>query len=140
MKKKRLDVEFTLDFDLYGITAVLKPYKLAWEINRCLHIQLVKTDDYEVVQKNQSVNHYFHYTQSTTHSLVKLFRNKPAEENEERNLLLPEMPRFDFILLTRGDSYSDSNRLQELLRNIPSVEWAAFIPLAALKSKEHLIF
>ena len=66
--------------------------------------------------------------------------NKPIEENEERNLLLPELPRFDFIFLARGEAYVDSNRLQELLRNIPSVELVAFIPLTALKSKEHFIF
>jgi hypothetical protein len=73
--------------------------------------------------------------------LVKLLKNKPIEEeNEERNLLLPEHPRFDFVLLVRSEDFSDSNRLQELLRNIPSVELVAFIPLTALKSKEHFIF
>ena len=140
MKKRRLDIEYTFDFDLYGITATMKPYKMAWEINRCLNINLVKSDDYEVMNKNKSLSNYLHYDQNTTHSLVKLFRNKPIEENEQRNLLLPELPHFDFILLTRGEAYADNNRLQELLRNIPSVELVAFIPLTALKSKEHFIF
>ncbi|MGC4020770.1 MAG: IPExxxVDY family protein [Cyclobacteriaceae bacterium] len=140
MKKKRLDIEFTLDFDFYGIISTIKPYKMAWELNRSLNINMVKSEDYEVVHKNNSVSSYLHYSQITTHTLVKLFKNKPIEENEERNLLLPELPRFDFIFLARGEAYVDSNRLQELLRNIPSVELVAFIPLAALKSKEHFIF
>jgi hypothetical protein len=140
MKKKRLDIEYTLDFDLYGISSSIKPYKMAWELNRCLNINLVKSEDYEVTHKNNSVSNYLHYSQTTTHTLVKLLKNKPIEENEERNLLLPELPRFDFILLAKGDAYTDNNRLQELLRNIPSVELVAFIPLTALKSKEHFIF
>lgn len=140
MKKKRLDIEYTFDFDLYGISTTLKPYKLAWELNRCLHINLIKSEDYEVTHKNNSVNNHLHYAQTSAHTLIKLFQNKPVEESEERNLLLPELPRFDFILLVRGEAYTDSNRLQELLRNIPSVEWVAFIPLTALKSKEHFIF
>ncbi|MBI1767082.1 MAG: IPExxxVDY family protein [Bacteroidetes bacterium] len=139
MKKKRLDIEYTLDFDLYGIISTIKPYKMAWELNRCLNIKLVKSDDYEVAHKN-SVNNYQHYSQITSHTLVKLLKNRPIEENQERNLLLPEMPRFDFIFLARGEAYTDNNRLQELLRNIPSVELVAFIPLTALKSKEHFIF
>jgi hypothetical protein len=140
MKKKRLDIEYTFDFDLYGISTAIKPYKMAWELNRCLNINLIKSEDYEVAHKNKSVNNYLHYSQTTTHTLVKLFKNKPIEENEERNLLLPELPRFDFIFLAHGEAYTDSNRLQELLRNIPSVELVAFIPLTALKSKEHFIF
>jgi hypothetical protein len=140
MKKKRLDIEYTLDFDLYGIISTIKPYKMAWELNRCLNINLINSEDYEVMHKNKSLSNYIHYSQNASHSLVKLFRNKPIEENEERNLLLPELPHFDFIFLARGEAYADNNRLQELLRNIPSVELVAFIPLTALKSKEHFIF
>lgn len=113
---------------------------MAWELNQCLNINLIKSEDYEVAHKNKTVSNYLHYSQVTTHTLVKLFQNKPLEETEERNLLLPELPRFDFIFLARGEAYADSNRLQELLRNIPSVELVAFIPLTALKSKEHFIF
>ena len=140
MKKKRLDIEYTIDFGLYGIISTIKPYKLAWELNRCLNINLVKSEDYEVVHKNKSTNNYLHYSQSIMYSHVKLLKNKPVEESDGRDLLLPEHPRFDFILLTRGEAYNDNNRLQELLRNIPSVEWVAFIPLDAIKSKDHLIF
>jgi hypothetical protein len=32
------------------------------------------------------------------------------------------------------------NRLQEVLRNIPSIELTAFIPLDALKTKDNFIF
>ncbi|HTH55399.1 MAG TPA: IPExxxVDY family protein, partial [Cyclobacteriaceae bacterium] len=80
MKKKRLDIEYTFDFEMYGIRSTLKPYKLAWELNRCLNINLVKSPDYEVVHKSRATSNHLHYTQSKTHSLIKLLQNKPVEE------------------------------------------------------------
>jgi hypothetical protein len=47
---------------------------------------------------------------------------------------------FDFVLLTQSDDPAKSNRLQEVLRLIPSVELVAFIPLGALKAKDYFIF
>ena len=57
-----------------------------------------------------------------------------------KNLLVPEFPHLDFILMAEGDEHMEINRLQELLHNIPSIELVAFLPLAALKSKDNFIF
>ena len=140
MKKKRLDIDYTFDFDLYGIISTMKGYKLAWELNNTLGSKLVKSADYEVVHKNKVASNYLHYTQASEVNELKLFKNKPNEEGGVKDLLVPDHPHFDFILLTHGEAFADSNRLQELLRNIPSVELVAFIPLASLKTKEYFIF
>src|SRR5579859_152892 len=140
MKKKRLDIDYTFDFDLYGIISTMKGYKLAWELNHALGCKLVKSDDYEVVNKKKAASNYLHYTQAIEVNALKLFRNKPNEESGARDMLVPDNPHFDFILLAHGEAFADSNLLQELLRNIPSVELVAFIPLAALKTKEYFIF
>ena len=86
------------------------------------------------------LNKYLHYEQAGEVNSLKLFKNKPNEESGMRDFLVPEHPHFDFILLAHGEAFADSNRLQELLRNIPSIELVAFIPLAALKTKEYFIF
>jgi hypothetical protein len=70
---------------------------------------------------------------------LKLFRNKP-NETELRNYLVPEFPHYDYILSSQGEEQFNSNRLQEVLRNIPSIELVAFIPLGPLKSKDNFIF
>jgi hypothetical protein len=140
MKKKRLDIQYTFDFELYGIISTVKAYKLAWELNFALGSKLVKSDDYEVMHKNKSLCNYLHYAQINEVNSLKLFKNKPNEESGARECLVPEHPHFDFILLAHGEAFADSNRLQELLRNIPSIELVAFIPLAALKTKEYFIF
>ena len=140
MKKKRLDIEYTFDFELYGIISTVKAYKLAWELNHALGSKLVKSEDYTVMHKNKTINNYQHYAQVSEVNALKLFKNKPNEENSEKDFLVPEHPHFDFILLAHGEAFENSNRLQELLRNIPSIELVAFIPLAALKTKEYFIF
>ncbi len=139
-KKKRLDIEYSFDFELFGIISAVKAYKLAWDLNHALGSKLAKSEDYEVLHKNKSVCNYLHYAQAKEANGLKLFKNKPNEETKAKDFLVPEFPHFDFILLAQGEAFANSNRLQELLRNIPSVELVAFIPLAALKTKEYFIF
>jgi len=139
MKKKRLEIEYSYDFDLIGIISSAKGYKLAWDINNQLSARLVKKRDLIVgVKKNTEVS-FSHFSFETEVKKLNLFRNKP-NEGEGRNFLLPEHPHFDFILMIQGSEQEDNNRLQELLRNIPSVELVAFIPLGPLKSKDNFIF
>ena len=52
MKKSKLVIEYEYDFDLLGLTSTARGYKLAWEINQALHVQLVKQPDLAVGFKN----------------------------------------------------------------------------------------
>jgi hypothetical protein len=139
MKKKRLEIEYSYDFDLLGIISSAKGYKLAWDINNQLSARLVKQPDLTVLFKNNTEASFSHFSFETEVNKLKLFRNKP-NEGEGRHFLVPECPHFDFIVMIEGEGQGDNNRLQELLRNIPSIELVAFIPLGPLKSKDNFIF
>ena len=139
MKKKRLEIEYSYDFDLIGIITSAKGYKLAWEINHQLATRLVKQPDLMVRFKNNQEVSISYFSFENEVNKLKLFRNKP-NDNERRSFLVPEHSHFDYIILIQGEEHGNSNRLQELLRNIPSVEMVAFIPLASLKSKDNFIF
>jgi hypothetical protein len=140
MKKNRLDIEYTYDFELLGLISSAKGYRLAWEINKLLGVKLIKQPDLIIQQKNKPGMAYSHFASGSTVNMLKLFRNKPNEIDTTKNLLIPEFPHLDFILLAEGDEHIEINRLQELLNNIPSIELVAFLPLAALKSKDNFIF
>jgi DNA polymerase III delta subunit len=140
MKKKRLDIDYSYDFELIGIISPLKGYKLAWEINNRLEVKLIKESDLQITFKNRSEASFSYFSYQVEGIVLKLFRNKPNEQELSKNLLVPEYPHFDFILMTQSDDTGKSNRLQEVLRAIPSIELVAFIPLVALKSKDHFIF
>ena len=139
MKKKRLEIEYSYDFDLIGVISSAKGYKLAWDINNQLSTRLVKQPDLIVQVKNNTECSFSYFSFENEVNKLKLFRNKP-NDSEARNFLLPEYPHFDYIILIQGEDFGYSNRLQELLRNIASIELVAFIPLGALKSKDNFIF
>ena len=140
MKKSRLDIEYTYDFELLGLISSAKGYRLAWEINKLLGVRLVKQQDLVIDSKNKMALNYSYFASGGTINQLKLFKNKPGESDVGKSLLVPEFPHLDFILLTEGDERAEINRLQELLNNIPSIELVAFLPLAALKSKDNFIF
>ena len=147
MKKRRLEVEFAYDFELMGLISSARGYKLAWEINHSLGVDLAKKDDLKMTTKEGEYFFTFYSHQSSVNT-VNLFRNRSNEGPTARAtgtetkgiFLVPEHPHLDYILYAKGDEDMHSKRLQEVLRNIPSIELVAFLPLAALKSKDNFIF
>jgi hypothetical protein len=136
IRKNKLEIEYSYDFELVGIRTSLKGYKLAWHLNQGLLTHLVRQPDYEVhLRKGAALYDYFLWRSPL--NALHLFRNKPSNEAPE---LIPEHPHFDYILMTQSEERLSGNRLQEYLRSVPSVEWAALIPLSSLKSKENFIF
>ena len=140
MKKKRLEIEYYYDFELLGVISTAKGYKLAWEINSMLSIRLVKQPDLILTAKNQTTVSHGYFSYETNAAMLKLFRNRPNEAESGKLFLVPEYPHLDYILMVRGEDQLAVSPLQELLRNIPSIELIAFIPLDALKSKDTFIF
>lgn len=140
MKKKRLEIDYYYDFELLGVISAAKGYKLAWEINKTLSIRLVKQPDLILTSKNQIAVSYTYFSYETNAAMFKLFRNRPQEAESGKLFLVPEYPHLDYILMIRGEDQFTENPLQEVLRNISSIELIAFIPLDALKSKDTFIF
>ncbi len=140
MKKNRLDIEYTYDFELLGIISSVKGYRLAWEINKLLGVRLVKQPDLVIHQKSKSITSYSYFASGGTINRLKLFRNKANENDTVKNLLVPEFQHLDYILLAEGEEHIEINRLQEFLRDISSIELVAYLPLASLKSKDNFIF
>ncbi len=139
IRKKRLEIEYSFDFELLGIRTSLKGYKLAWYLNKILNTRLAKQEDLVIHLKKGGVA-YDHYSFITPLNSLHLFRNRPSDSEKAVLALVPEFPHFDFILMTQSEENLSGNRLQEYLRQVPSVELTALIPLSTLKSKETFIF
>lgn len=138
MKRNRLEIEYSFDFELLGLTTSAKSYKLAWDLNQKLHIRLVRKADLVIQIRSLQLSYSVHADESPVNT-VRLFRNKSNEMEQSKHLLVPEYPHGDFILMVQGEELQ-STRFREELRNIPSIELVAFIPLDTLKSKENFIF
>ncbi len=139
IKKNKLEIEYSFDFELVGVRTSLKGYKLAWELNKILNSRLVKQKDL-VIHLKKGTASYDHYAFLTSASALRLFRNRPSDSENGIPELVPEFPHFDYVLLTESGENLIGHRLLEYLRPVPSIELVALIPLSALKSKDSFIF
>ena len=140
IKKNKLEIQYSYDFELLGIRTSLKGYKLGWQLNKILRINLVKQEDLVLHYRKELTSSHDHYAYRTPLNQLHLFRNRPLDTENAVPELVPEFPHFDFILMTQSEENLSGNRLQEYLRTIPSVELVTLIPLTSLKSKDNFIF
>jgi hypothetical protein len=139
MKKNKLLITYDFDFQLLGISTAAKGYKLAWELNQRLPINLVKQPDLVVGFKNNEEKSFSFYSFETPLNRLKLFKNRAQEPEPGKYFLIPEFPHFDFIILAAMEEHTHQQIL-DLLRTIPSIQLAALIPSEGLKSKSNFIF
>lgn len=140
MKKNKLIIDYEFDFELIGIISSVKGYKLAWEINQLLGTHLVKQPDLVVGFKNNEEKNFSHYAHETLLNRLKLFRNKPNDVENGKYFLIPEFPHFDFIILAQMEEHHTTNSVITLIKTIPTVQLATFIPMEGLKSKSNFVF
>jgi len=140
MKKSKLVIEYDFDFELLGILSSARGYKLAWEINHALGIQLVKQPDLVVGFKNNIEKNFSFYAYETQLNRLKLFKNKPSEQESGKYFLIPEFPHYDFIILAAMEEQYAPQQLMQLIRSITTIQLVASIPLHGLKSKSNFIF
>ena len=140
MKKSKLIIEYDYDFELAGIVSTARGYKLAWEINHNLGIHLVKQPDLIVGFKNQIEKQFSYYAFETRLNRLKLFKNKPVDYSEGNYFLVPEFPRFDFIILAASEEPGYFTSVMNLLKELPSIELIASIPTESLRSKSNFVF
>jgi len=139
MKKNKLLIDYDFDFRLFGISTVAKGYKLAWDINQQLGVNLIKQPDLVVGFKNNDEKSFPYYAFETQLNRLKLFKNKPTDQDSGKYFLIPEFPHYDFIILAAMEE-EHNKTFAEQIRSIPAVELLASIPLAGLKSKSNFIF
>lgn len=140
IKKTKLEIDYSSDFRLVGLICPLKPHKLAWTLNKSLNLDLERQKDHIVPEKEKANYQYVHFLHQTEVTTIRLLKNKSAEEGASKWLLVPEHPRFDYILFIESGEHGKETEIMEQMKNIPTIELSAFLPLASLKRKENFMF
>jgi hypothetical protein len=130
------------DFDLYAISSFAKGYQLAWYINQALHVHMERKSDIEmhfVDGRKLNISNFLYETEASS---IRLVKNKTSIEEEGRvDFLLPELKRFDFLVLVRGfDDTHTAISIKELLGAMKPVQFLQQFDPVKLKTKENLIF
>ena len=146
MKKKVLDIDTEVKMGIIGICCVAKDYRLCWEINRLLKINL--THHNKTASKNIKLENKYRNIQRdkmSNYSVVSTFSYKAEEKgityklvsnaNQQGEKLIPEQKQVDFFMLIKGTDYQNEQyRLTKELRQVKIVLTAFEIPAKTIKT------
>lgn len=140
MKKVKLTIEHTYDFDLLGIVSPVKDYKMAWLINRQLHLDLIRIEDLEIEflsDLNLKISQYF---LSLPYGFIQLLKNKAINSSLQVSYLIPELKTVDYFLLVQDQTFQVNTKgfVSELSQN-PFVQNVINLDIQKLKSKDNLL-
>ena len=140
MKKAKLQIEPTFDFELLGIVSPIREYRMAWLVNQELELNLVKVDDLELEFLNSEKLEIAQYFLSLPHGFIQLLKNKALNSAQQLAYLVPELKNLDYFLLVQDETeqLDLSNFVEKLSRN-PLVQSIVRIDISKLKSKENLL-
>jgi hypothetical protein len=153
MSKVLFPIEPEIDFQLICISSHHKDYRLCWEINRSLGMQLKKVDEYFLGTKENPGELFsqFEYSDATDHSDFYLITNRCIPEagkakpedlfpTEDSLKLVPEMKQADYLLLIYGQmNEMDMKVLEEKLSALSMVQAAWKQDVEKLRSKYNLL-
>lgn len=139
MKKTRLTTDYSISFVLFGLTSVVREYKLAWSINQSLGIRLLKQPDLTINfidERKLVISYYLHRSE---YGYFRLLKNRSYEGDAA--YLAPEIKNFDYLTIVHDES--ESLRPDDICAKLsanPFVDFAARIDVDKLKSRDNLIF
>jgi hypothetical protein len=140
MKKNKLLVESSYDFDLLGLVAPLKDYKLAWVINSCLGFELKKGGDFRIEFINQPVLIISQFILEKEHGFVQLLRNKSFPVGGQAGYLVPELKIMDYFLLFQDYTLEiNINTYIENLSKMKEIQNVVKLDVKKLKSRDNLL-
>ena len=138
------------DYTLIAIHSNTEPYKLAFEINQKLKIQL-KRCSYDVsFDANNSMFDLYKHISETYNTKLYLILNKSIGEKKikdqllfenlsESFFLIPELKKVEYLLKIEGGGFNIQNFLRKL-NELDSIISCYRAKITAAKSKYNLIF
>lgn len=140
MKKAKLQIEHTYDFELLGLVSPVKDYKMAWLINRDLDLNLVKFEDLELEFMTLPSLKISQYFLSLPHGFVQLLKNKALNSTNQVSYLIPELKTMDYFLLVQDETFQISiNTFATQLAKNRYIQNVMKLDVTKLKSKENLL-
>jgi len=134
----KLEDDGQCDFILIGIVCQNKDYRLCYELNNKLQIDLTKQKDYEIFssKRMQTLKFSFYQYKNGDGDAYHIFSNKGSN-----GLLVPEQNQVDyFLMIIENFKRIDTGHLTNTLKEIPIVLGVYKMEVPKLKSKENFLF
>ena len=132
--------EFFENTHLLGIVAPVKNYQFIWHINQNLGYTFRLNSDLEIELRKKTRNYFFsiyEYQIPQTTIVHYLYHNQHMGE-----YLLPEFKHLDFLWMIKGDDISgiEVSDIQQMIKQLPVVQFVNEMTHEKIKHKQHLIF
>lgn len=111
-KKNNIRLASFDDTKVVGINSGLVDYKLAWNINRKLSIDLARQDD---LMFDDAVYSFFYYNAGENSSVFNLVSTRFYDK-----FLLDYSPRLDYLLIIRNETSRE--RLEAVIQSLREIE------------------
>ncbi|WP_304518211.1 IPExxxVDY family protein [Cecembia rubra] len=140
MKKTKLLVEPEYEFELLGLVAPIKDYKMAWVINNTLGLKLVRVCDFEPDFLNQPQMKIAQFLEEKEHGYTQLLKNRSLLESRQTLYLIPELKMVDYFMLIQDMTFElNLNMYIERLSEVRYIQNVIKLDVSKLKSKENLL-
>lgn len=138
------------DYKLIAIHSDIEPYRLAFEINKKLKVQL-KRSSFDLSFKNKSsIFDLYKHISEVFNTKLYLILNKSTEKKkiegqllfenfDEQSYLIPELRKAQYLLKIEGGGFDVDNLLKKL-NEIDNVISSYRTEISSIKSKYNLIF
>lgn len=121
-----------------GVVAAVPAYKLAWQVNNALHLQLLRVDDLFYTHKKGGniFIQCFEYVDEEYDCIFRLIANKT-----NNTILIPEHRNTNYFLQVKGDH--DEMPWEKLLLQLKALSFALTVyevELEKIRNKDMLYF
>jgi hypothetical protein len=132
--------EFFENTHLLGIVAPVKNYQFIWHINQSLGYTFRLNSDFEIELRKKTRSYFFsiyEYQIPQTSIVHYLYHNQHMGE-----YLLPEFKHLDYLWMIKGDEISgiEVSDIQQMIKQLPVVQFVNEMTHEKIKHKQHLIF
>lgn len=140
MKKNKLFIEPTFDFELLGLVSPVKDYKMAWLINQDLGLDLVRADDVQIEFLSSPRLEISQFFLSLPHGYIQLLKNKALNTSQQLAYLIPELRNLDYFLMVQDQTHqiSIASFVDHLTKN-PFIQSVVRLDISKIKSKDNLL-
>ena len=120
VKKYELILEDETTLEVFGVSSAFADYRLAWEFNQCLNVNLTKSNEVFELRPNKAKElisfRYFSFFDEECLTRFYLIKNKP-----EHGVFHVERPMIDYFLVLRENYSFEKEILIQKIRKINGI-------------------
>jgi hypothetical protein len=134
-KVTRLQLEPDYDFSLIAVVSNLRDYKLCFELNDCMRLDLKRAPDLEIADKDRNRSWHVYYTcDDREGQRFELIGNKGSA-----GYFVPEKKNIQYFLVIRHAGAGQADLFYRRLRGLAWLEGAYKLDPAKLRSAEKFL-